>query len=236
MNHRTAGWIVVFAKAPRPGRVKTRLCPPLSPDQAADLYRCMLADVLAETARAASACALRPWLAAAPAEALDELVLRAPAGFGAFAQRGADLGARMDHVVRQAAAAGVERLLLRGSDSPLLELRAIRDAAQRLSVEDLCISPDPDGGYNLIGLSERALRRASAEKGLFHHEMSTPDVLEQTRRRAESFGLGVVVLEPTSDIDVYADLERLAEARERRRGALPCPGTLTFLDEHRLWP
>lgn len=229
-------WLVVFAKAPHPGSVKTRLSPPLSPGQAADLYRCMLADALAETARAAAALDLRPVLAVDPESALRELVVRAPAGFGAIAQRGADLGHRMERVVLQAAAAGARRVLLRGSDSPLLDLRAMQQALQALAEADLAISPDPDGGYNLVGLSARAMRNHPVEQGLFCHMMSTPHVFDDTCARAGALGLETVILEPSRDIDRHADLADLAEVRSRRRGAVPCPLTLAFLDEHRLWP
>jgi rSAM/selenodomain-associated transferase 1 len=221
------GALVIFAKAPEAGRVKTRMVPPLSPVEARDLYRCLLADTLEISARAAGELDLEPILALAPAEALPKLAAEVPAGFRLVAQRGGDLGSRMQWAVDEAAAAGRSPILLRGSDSPTLDDAMISAAVAALDHADLAIRPDRDGGYNLV-----ALRRPAP--GIFAHPMSTPTVLRDTLARARSLGLRAHRLEDGFDLDEVEDLRWLAEARARER-TLPCPRTLAYLDEHDLW-
>jgi len=228
------GWLVVFAKAPQPGRVKTRLSPPLSTAEAAELYRCLLLDALDESAAAAATLGLEAVVAVDPPSATAELAAQTPAGFRAIAQGSGELGARMSHVARQAAAAGAPFALLRGSDSPCLDRVVLRDAIAALAGADLVLCPDRDGGYNLVGLGARALERGPSG-GLFDHPMSTPTVLRDTLARAERLQLAAAQLAPGFDVDRYEDLRWLA-ARRFERGEIPCPRTLVFLDQRRLWP
>ena len=228
------GWLVVFAKAPQPGRVKTRLSPPLSSVEAADLYRCLLLDALDESVAAAAALGLEAVLAVDPPSATAELAAQSPAGFRAIAQTAGELGARMSHVARQAAAAGAPFALLRGSDSPCLDRVVLRDAVAALAGADLVICPDRDGGYNLVGLGMRALEWGPSGR-LFDHPMSTPTVLRETLERAERLQLLAAQLPPGFDVDCYEDLRWLA-ARRLEPGTLPCRRTLAFVDEWRLWP
>lgn len=216
------GVLVVFAKEPAPGQVKTRLCPPLSPGQAAELYGCMLDDVLASSARAAVEHGLAPVLAVDPPDALERLAARAPTRFRVVAQRGPDLGARMEHAVATWAAAGASPILLRGSDSPALAAALIGAAVAALDRADVALSPSPDGGYNLV-----AIRRRHA--GLFHHEMSTERVGTDTFERAEALGLRVEHLAESVDVDHVDDLARLA-----KEGFGQCPRTERWLDNNRL--
>jgi glycosyltransferase A (GT-A) superfamily protein (DUF2064 family) len=126
------GILIVFARRPEPGRVKTRLTPPLRPEQAAALYAAMLDDVLEASAGFAARFALDAALAVTPPEACDELARRCPAAFRIVAQRGPDLGARMEAAVEDAAAAGASPILLRGSDSPALDAEPIGAALSAL--------------------------------------------------------------------------------------------------------
>jgi uncharacterized protein len=220
--------IVVFAKRPAPGAVKTRMCPPLTSEQAALLYGAMLDDVLVTTAAAAASAGAAAWLAVDPPDALAELARRGPPGFHALAQRGPDLGARMEHAVADAAAAGFTRILLRGSDNPALPAAAIGDGLAALDDADLAVGPDRDGGYGWI-----ALRRPAP--GLFDHPMSAASVLEDTLARAAARGLRTRALAAHFDLDTAADLALLAAARERGE-ASECLRTLALLDTLRLWP
>jgi len=231
----SAGWLVVFAKRPQPGLVKTRLCPPLTPEQAAELYRCMLADVLDESARAAHALGLAPVLAVEPPEACVELASSAPPGFRTIAQRGPDLGARMTRVAREAAAAGAPCVLLRGSDSPALGESCLRDAVRALAGADVALSPDRDGGYGLVALGARALLHGLGSPALFDHPMSTASVLSDTIENAARLGLRVTQVTPGFDVDRYDDLRWLAAERHAKE-TLPCPRTIALLDAQRLWP
>jgi rSAM/selenodomain-associated transferase 1 len=221
------GSIVVFAKAPRPGFVKTRMSPPLTPDQAADLYRNLLDDVLAVTAEFSRGLGLDPVVAVHPPEACREMSGRVAPAFRVVAQRGRHLGERMAWAAREAGAAGARRILLRGSDSPVLDGDVVAAVLDRLEDHDLAICPDTDGGYSLIGL-----RRPSA--GLFDHAMSTQSVLEDTLANARRLGLRPHVLPPSFDLDAAEDFLCLAEARARGCANL-CPRTLAFLDKNDLW-
>jgi len=221
------GSFVILAKAPAAGRVKTRLTPPLSPEQAADLYACMLDDVLDATARAAERVGWGVVLAVDPPEAGPALARRAPPGTRVVAQRGGPLGARMGHAVAQAAAAGALPVVLRGSDSPALAPEALVAAARALDEVDLVASPDPDGGYSLVGLRRPA-------PGLFDHPMSHERVLEQTLAAASVRGLRARLLEPGFDVDTAADLARLAAVRAGPTGGA-CRRTLAWLDRQRVW-
>lgn len=221
------GWLIVFAKAPRPGLVKTRMSPPLSLNEAAELYAEMLADVLAATGRYADVLDLEPVVAFHPPDAERELVHRAPPGFRLQAQRGRNLGDRMAHACREAAAAGVERLLIRGSDSPTLALPLFEEAMARLDAgDDVVLSPDQDGGYALVGLGEPAPR-------LFEITMSTSSVLEETLARAGSLGLRAGTTRPGLDVDTVEDLQLLRDEVQRlsvREAAELCPRTIALLD------
>ncbi len=223
------GWLVVFAKAPQPGSVKTRLCPPFTPEEAADLYRCMLSDVLEESARAAGTLNLHLVVAVDPPDARAALAAEAPRGCRALAQGGVDLGARMTRVAREAAAAGAPFALLRGSDSPTLACATLREAVDALSDADVAISPDRDGGYGLVSLGGRALLTGFGRTSLFDHPMSTPSVLADTCARAKQLGLRSTTITPGFDIDRAEDLHELVDERHRRE-SLPCPRTLAFLD------
>jgi len=220
-----SGVLVVFAKQPAPGRVKTRLCPPFTPEQAADFYACMLDDVLASTLRASVTLGLDAVLALAPPEAAAAFA--APVGLRCEPQRGADLGARMEHAFARELARGRGPVLLRGSDSPTLRLATLSDALEALEGCDLVLCPDRDGGYNLVGLRRPA-------PGLFSHPMSTTSVLADTLARAAAAGLKCTLLPAGFDIDAAEDLRLLAEARQRGEAAA-CPRTLAFLDRHGLW-
>lgn len=224
---RRRGAIVVFAKEPAPGRVKTRLCPPFEPSQAAELYAALLQDVLATTARLAGELGLDAVLAVHPPAACAALARRAPTPFYVVRQRGAGLGSRMDWALREAGAAGLTPILLRGSDSPLLDGALLRSALAALERVELVLSPDGDGGYGLVGL-RRPVR------GLFDHPMSTPSVLEDTVERARRAGLSSELLAPGFDIDSAADLDLLAAARTREAERL-CPRTLEILDSQNFW-
>lgn len=223
----SAGTLVVFAKQPRPGLVKTRLCPPLDPAEAAQLYACMLEDVLHASAAFAGRLGLDAVLAVHPPEACAELARLAPTPFRVIRQRGAELGARMGWALREAAAAGARKVLMRGSDSPCLDGSAIAAALAALERADLVIAPDRDGGYGLVGL-----RRPAAQ--LFEHPMSTRSVLDDTLANARRLGLSHELLEPGFDIDTVRDLALLASARGPHNAEL-CPRTLAMLDARDLW-
>jgi hypothetical protein len=231
---RRRGWIVVFAKAPEPGRVKTRFTPPFSPEEAARFYEAMLDDVLDATHEAAAALGLAPLVTIEPPRAARGLRDRLPPGFRVIGQAPGDLGARMSHVLLQGMATGAPMVLLRGSDSPLLGPSEIEAATRALREVDVVVSPDADGGYGLVGVAARRVAAGSARR-LFAHPMSTPAVLADTLSRARELALDADRLTPGFDLDRFDDLRRLAAARDTS-AAKHCRRTLAFLDTHELWP
>jgi rSAM/selenodomain-associated transferase 1 len=221
------GCVVVLAKAPRPGLVKTRMTPPLSPEQAAELYAHMLDDVLEATAEIAHALDLDAALCVHPPESCAEIAQRAPTRFRVLAQRGSGLGERMARAAAEAAATGSRRILLRGSDNPLLGRSHFEQALGELDEHDLVLSPDRDGGYGLVGMT-------APHAGLFDHPMSTDSVLDETVANARQLGLRVKLLEQSSDFDTIEDLRELAISR-RNGQVVGCARTLAYLNEHDLW-
>jgi len=191
--------LALFAKAPVPGAVKTRLAPELSLQRAAELYEAMLLDVLEQHARA------RDWELAlwfAPDSAAEWFAAHAPPVYRLLPQRGRDLAERMGAVFEVHAAEGFDRIVLRGTDSPTLPAARVGQAFRALEHFPLALCPDRDGGYNLIALREPHAR-------LFELELSTETVLAATLARARELGLACEVLPAHHDVDTWSDVLRL---------------------------
>ena len=198
--------LALFAKAPVPGQVKTRLAPTISLESAAALYEAMLLDILDQHA-AERDCERALWFAPAEARAWFEGV--APAGWRILAQAGADLASRMAELFRFHTAEGFDRIVLRGTDSPTLPLERVHEAFEALDRADLVLCPDRDGGYNLIGLREPC-------EPLFELELSHAGVLSQTLSTARALGLRAEILPAHHDVDTFADLLCLAPELDPR--------------------
>jgi len=206
--------LALFAKAPLAGQVKTRMCPPLDPVQAAELYEAMLLDILDQHAGERRDLAL--WYA--PAERRDWFEAHAPRAYALYPQQGPTLARRMSELFRRHAQQGYTRIALRGTDSPTLPRERVEEAFEALERADLVLCPDRDGGYNLIGL------RASAD-ALFDLEMSTSNVLQWTVDQGKSLGMRVELLAPHHDVDTAADLPLLAGELSTER----TPRTLAWI-------
>ena len=215
--------LAVFAKAPRPGAVKTRLTPPLSPEVAANFYAAMLEDTLRESARAGEHFGFAVVLFGHPEDGLPEMLSLAPAGVRPWVQRGDGLGRRMAIAADELFAAGYGPVVIRGSDSPSVTAESLGDAFAALATAEVVLGPDRDGGYHLVGL-------ARPEPRLFEVPMSTPDVREATERRALELGLRCTVQSPGFDVDTVGDLALL-----RSCSPVTCRKTLAFADRHDLW-
>ena len=220
------GWLIVFAKAPRAGLVKTRMSPPLTPVQSAALYDAMLGDVLLASARFAETLELEPVLAFHPPDAVPEMLARTPASFRLQAQRGLGLAERMANAFAEASAAGAPFALLRGSDSPALNLAHIEVATLHLRAGcDVVFTPDGGGGYAMIG-------QRGAVPRLFEVPMSTDDMLERTLAVAADLALRVESTPRTFDLDVIEDLASLYQLSAERVSDL-CPRTVEWISEMR---
>jgi rSAM/selenodomain-associated transferase 1 len=200
--------VIVFARAPRPGAVKTRLVPPLAPEEAAALHARLVKRTLA-TARAASFGRIE--LHGTPD--IDDPFFRFCAGHFAaalVAQSGADLGARM-RAAFESALARHPRALLVGSDCPALTARHLRQADRALrDGADAVFVPCEDGGYALIGLTR-------ADASLFEGiAWGTGTVMADMRARLSRLGWRGRELETLWDVDRPEDYQRLV--REGRNG------------------
>jgi uncharacterized protein len=179
--------LVVIAKAPSPGRAKTRLCPPCTPEAAAQLAEAALADTLAAVAATpagrrviALAGEPGPWL---------------PAGFDVVAQRGDGLGERLGAAIADAGAPA----LVVGMDTPQLTPALLAAAAARLESTDAVLGPALDGGYWAIGLGRADTR---AFDGV---PMSSPLTGTAQLARLRALGLEVASLPPLRDVDTIED-------------------------------
>lgn len=186
----------VFAKQPRPGAVKTRLCPPLTQVEAAELYRVSLE----ETVQRLAAGPFTPVLFYTGEEtyfrrSFPDLAL-CPQGEG-------DLGARMERALQTLLSAGCRGAVLVGSDSPDLPLALLEAAFAALEQAEAVLAPANDGGYVLIGE-----RRHHPE--LFRNiSWSSNQVLTQTRQAARAAGVSLTELPGWEDVDDLASLRAL---------------------------
>ena len=196
--------LVVIAKAPVPGRSKTRLCPPCTPRQAADLAEAALIDTLAA-------------VTAVRGERRRLVVLEGPAGdwvpddFEVHGQRSGGLDNRLAGAF---AAAGAPALLV-GMDTPQLEPRHVERGLAELERPgiDAVLGRAPDGGYWAIGL-----RRP--DRHVFQGvPMSTADTGAAQRRRLDELRLEVAELEELRDVDTIADARAVAAERPGSRFA-----------------
>lgn len=223
MKNRPECAIAIMAKAPTPGEVKTRLCPPLSYDDAARLYRCFLLDKIEQLK---SLKLIAPALAYTPEEAEPLFASLALPGFLLIPQKGPDLGARLFNALDQLLSLGYAGAIAIDSDTPTLPLTHLEKACCLLSDPeiDLALGPSEDGGYYLIGLR-------SPQSELFDKmPWSTAEVFSETMRRARAKGLKVACLPPWYDVDTPEDLERLRESL-RSTPQEEAPHTRRFLKE-----
>ncbi|HVS13943.1 MAG TPA: TIGR04282 family arsenosugar biosynthesis glycosyltransferase [Thermoanaerobaculia bacterium] len=212
--------LVLFAKPAVPGRVKTRLIGALSARQAAQLHAAFVGDLSARLG--AARCAL--WSAWALTEDEDPPLELLGAPAPPLRQAGADLGERMHAALRAAAAAGHDPVAAVGSDHPTLSVERVAEAWRRIDEgADVAIGPATDGGYYLL-----ACRAAALGPELFSGvDWSTDRVLDQTLERCARSSLRVALLEPESDVDTPADLERLLGELAAAPGR--CPRTERLL-------
>jgi rSAM/selenodomain-associated transferase 1 len=206
--------LAVMTKAPQAGRVKTRLVPPLTPEEAAELNKCFLRDTAAAIS---SACSRRPAGAegkTAPASAIavytpvgaesaytDVL----PADFSLLPQRGDKFGERLYFAVEDLFKCGFESVCLIDSDSPTVPAENFAESVELLSASEdrVVLGPSDDGGYYLIGVKK-------PHRHLFEQiDWSTERVLNQTMRRATEIGIEVKLLPSEYDVDDDASLRRL---------------------------
>ncbi|BCA54689.1 hypothetical protein W02_18290 [Nitrospira sp. KM1] len=201
--------LVVFAKAPVPGQVKTRLCPPLTHDEAATLHGSFVLDTLERTklAREQLRLPFDRYLACAPSSSLPFFkIMEERHGVPLIEQSGDTLGARMHRGFSEMFDRGYRNVMIVGTDVPSLPLEHYAHALRLLTDHDLVLGPAVDGGYYLIGLT-------APSPWLFEDiPWSTDRVLSLTRERAHQRGISTALLAPWRDVDTIDDLRALIES------------------------
>jgi uncharacterized protein len=226
--------VAIMAKASVAGAVKTRLVPPLSYEEAAELNTCCLMDVAANIAAAAAQVPLQGFAAYHPRGSERFFADLLPAGFKLLPPKEPTIGRSLFHAARDLLAAGYPSVCLVNADSPTLPTATLVETVQRLREpgDRAVVGPAADGGYYLIGLKQFHRR-------LFEEiDWSTERVYQQTLARAREIGLAVTPLREWYDIDDTDTLVLLAgeirldgTANARYRGGYPAPSTTAYLEK-----
>lgn len=201
--------LVIFAKAPIPGQVKTRLCPPLTHDEAATLHGSFVLDTLERTKSAIAKLKLPidRYLACAPsATHVFFKIMEERHGVNVIDQLGDDLGVRMNQAFELIFSRGYQHAFIIGTDVPTLPLDHFQQALALLETHDLVLGPAVDGGYYLIGLKRMAPELFTGIP------WSTDQVLTLTQDNATSLGLKTALLPSWRDVDTLADLHALMKS------------------------
>jgi uncharacterized protein len=211
--------LVIMAKAPRPGAVKTRLAPSLSADAVADFYGCLLDDTLA-LARSLNDVDVAIMC---PDSDVNELVQLAGRQANVVAQQGEGLAAGLTSVFARFTDDRQRLTIAFNSDSPHLPRSVLEDAFEMLAAHDVVVGPTHDGGYYLVGAK-------TSHPALFRDDgMGTSSAFERLLARAQDLKLSVGLAAPFYDIDAADDLARLAE--ELRLAPARAPRTAAWLKE-----
>jgi rSAM/selenodomain-associated transferase 1 len=218
--------VAIMAKAPHPGQVKTRLCPPLTEAEAAALYRCFLLDKIAQVSALQG---VVPVLSSGTADAEVAFEAMLPGHFLFIPQLGDDLGARLLSTFEQLFQRGFTQVMAIDSDTPTLPTAYLEHALRLITDQgnDVVLGPTEDGGYYLIGLRQ-------SHRALFEQmPWSTSQVFPETLRRSAQQGLMVACTASWHDIDTPEDLIRLRHSLNQVTDGL-ARHTRQFFQEFRL--
>jgi rSAM/selenodomain-associated transferase 1 len=211
--------LVIMAKAPKPGMVKTRLTESLPSLAVTALYRCLLEDTLA----LAKSLTRVEVAVMCPASDQEELAHLLGDTVQVIAQKGEGLAAGLITVFRHFTAAGQRHVVAFNSDSPHLPPSILERAFELLASYDVVVGPTHDGGYYLVGAK-------AAHPSLFEgHGMGTRSALHGLLMRTKVLELSTGFTEPFYDIDITNDLLQLA--RDLRLAPTKAPRTAGWLNE-----
>ena len=225
--------LVLFTRVPAAGAVKTRLVPPLSPAEAAALQRAMTEDLVERLGRA--------YKPGGPAGSPPSLELRLdgplangaldlPAdGWAVVSQGIGDLGARLARAAHAAREDGIGRLVMIGSDAPLLSVEVIEGAFRALETHDAAVVPAEDGGYVLIGVAVGRIASPPVTTLFQGIPWGTPAVGAATAEAAAQAGLRLRALPSHWDVDRPTDLRRLRRDLDALESPRRPPRTATVL-------
>lgn len=211
--------LVIMAKAPKPGMVKTRLTESLSAAAVTALYRCLFLDTVA-LANSLTGVEVAVMCPNSDQHELEELLANS---VQVVAQEGEGLAAGLTSVFRIFTAAGSRRVIAFNSDSPHLAPSVLHSAFELLATHDVVVGPTYDGGYYLVGAK---VSHASLFAG---DGMGTHSALDRLLARTKALELSTGFTEPFYDIDVASDLTRLAA--ELRSAPARAPRTAACLNE-----
>lgn len=191
---------LIFAKYPQPGRVKTRMTPPLTPEQAAGIH---CASLLAVCERINALTDVETILVVTPDEQLDKFKKIVPDNVDDYWTQGAgDLGERLTRAVDRAFSQDADAVILLGADSPTTPNEIFLQTIGLLSKHDAVLGPCEDGGYYLLALSKPL-------PALFQNiDWGSENVADQTRARAADGAIDLSELKTWYDLDRYEDLVR----------------------------
>jgi len=214
--------LVIMAKAPKPGAVKTRLASHVSATAVSDFYRCLLQDTLA-LARSLNDVDVAIMCPDSDVSELEQLV---GSETTVVAQKGEGLAAGLISVFAHFAQHPPRRIIAFNSDSPHLPPVVLGEAFKTLLAHDLVVRPTHDGGYYLVGAK-------ASHPSLFASDgMGTSSALDRLLLRARSLDLSLGFAPPFYDIDVADDLTRLSE--ELRLAPARAPYTAQWLKQWEL--
>lgn len=227
----------IFCKTPAPGLSKTRLSPPLRPDECSALSSCFIRDLAATIHTLSLDGDVAPYAVYTPAGTEPALRALLPPGFNLLLQCAGDFGVRLQRANADLLAAGHAGAVLVNADSPTLPASILRAAVDAVRVGDaVVLSPAIDGGYTLIGLSQPHVRVFT------DIPWSTPEVHRMTMERAAEIGVPVVNVPGWYDVDDRQTL-RLLEAElagahpsfaQRGTRGAHAPATRCFLEQRLL--
>lgn len=217
--------LIVFAKEPVKGTVKTRLGDVLNESQCLGLYKAFLKDTL----KTAGEVDCEKIIMAYQSVNRPSSYLRSIAkGCLFYRQQGKDLGERMINSVQFAKLKGQKKIVIIGSDSPALSPAVIDEAFLKLEGTDIVLGPSLDGGFYLIGLKK-------PEKKLFAGvRWSSKGVLKETLKNARKAQKKVVLLKRHYDVDDRDSLGLLIKELKEKRNRSVAPWSQKFLKERKL--
>jgi len=217
--------MAIFARAPSPGRAKTRLIPLLGSRGAAKFQAALISDCIRKVNALAGGASHYVFLAGTGSPAPAALLSR----YTLVRQRGADLGERLAHAFRKLLRRHAVAVVI-GTDSPTLAPRVLRTARRELRVCGAVLGPSPDGGFYLLGL--RRTQRAKTGDLFRGVRWGSAFAFRDTLRNLLRHGLACSILEPCADVDRPEDFRWLVSAlvgsRPLRRGA---PAVWRFVKE-----
>ena len=215
--------IIVFAKYPEKGFVKTRIAKDLGNEFALDLYNNFLKDILKTCEAVESDILIMLY-----SETGNKSRVHLLKGYNCYNQEGADLGERMYNSFYRAFYFGYEKCILIGSDIPDMPAEYIKESLKALVTNDIVLGPTEDGGYCLIGL-----KKESADPELFRNiKWSTGSVLNETVNRIKKKEMTMHLLSKMNDIDEVEDLKRFFKKHSGESNIL---FTMKFLSQNKIF-